>query len=96
MVHPKCLSAAIYGRRGITAHGNFSSAEGRRNSRSHGTMPNQALSFGYWCVICLGSREIAQKPAFQVSFHTIALQKSGVGQPVRRKEDIARLDRATR
>jgi len=43
----------------------------------------------------LGSREIAQKPAFQVSFHTIALQKSGVGQPVRRKEDIARLDRAT-
>jgi hypothetical protein len=69
-------------------------------------MPNQALSFGYWCVICLRSREIVQKPAFQVSFHTrsysssslenaIALQKFGVGQPVRRKEGIARLDRAT-
>ena len=62
-------------------------------------MPNQALSFGYRCVISVGSREIAQKPAFQVSFNArshvfvlalenaIALQKFGVGQPVRRKED---------
>jgi hypothetical protein len=69
-------------------------------------MPNQALSFGYWCVICLGSCEIAQKPAFQVSFHTRSYvfilsgkryrtAKIRVGQPVRRKEDIARLDRAT-
>jgi hypothetical protein len=31
---------------GISVHGNFSSARRRRNSRSHGTMPNQALSFG--------------------------------------------------
>ena len=34
------------GRRGISIHGKFSSARRRRNSRRHGTMPNQALSFG--------------------------------------------------
>ena len=50
-VHPKCLSAAPWGRRGISVHGNFSSAGHPRNSRSHATMPNQALSFRYRCVI---------------------------------------------
>ncbi len=32
-------------------------------------MPNQALSSGYRCVIWVASAEIAQNPAFQVSFH---------------------------
>src|SRR6266566_4556977 len=63
-------------------------------------MPNQALSFGYGCVIWdAGPREIARKPGhfrcLSMQDHTsssalenaIALQKFGVGQPVRRKED---------
>jgi aerobic carbon-monoxide dehydrogenase large subunit len=58
-------------------------------------MPNQALSPPYWCVISAQAREISQNQAFQMQDHTtpsslenaIALQKYGVGQPVRRKED---------
>src|SRR5450432_3052227 len=61
-------------------------------------MPNQALSFRHRCVIWKRTRGNRQNPAFQVfsmQDHTstasldnaIALQKYGVGQPVRRKED---------
>jgi carbon-monoxide dehydrogenase large subunit len=61
-------------------------------------MPNQALSLGYGCIIWIRHGKIAKKSAFQVlsmQDHTspsslenaIALQKYGVGQPVRRKED---------
>ena len=66
-----CLSAAhAAGRRRITVHGNFSSAKGLRNSRSHGTMPNQALSAEYaQCVISAETRENrAEIQAFQVFF----------------------------
>src|ERR1700693_3057454 len=61
-------------------------------------MPNQALSWGYGCVI---SRQAAKShktrpfQEFPMQDHNsspswenaIALQKYGVGQPVRRKED---------
>jgi aerobic carbon-monoxide dehydrogenase large subunit len=61
-------------------------------------MPNQPLSSGYECIIWVTRREIAKKQPFQVlsmQDHTspsalenaIALQKYGVGQPVRRMED---------
>src|ERR1700759_990483 len=62
-------------------------------------MPNQALSPAVCRAIFMtAARGTAQKPAFQVLLmqdHTspaslenaIALQKYGVGQPVRRKED---------
>src|SRR5712671_2601608 len=62
-------------------------------------MPNQALSFGYGCVIwmraprnraktrhfrCLSMQDHTSSSALE---NAIALQKFGVGQPVRRKED---------
>jgi hypothetical protein len=61
-------------------------------------MPNQALSSRHRCVIGNQSRKTAPKPAFQVISmqdqpspspldNAIALQKHGVGQPVRGKED---------
>jgi carbon-monoxide dehydrogenase large subunit len=61
-------------------------------------MPNQALWWGFGCVIWNEAREIAQTPTFQDFVmqdyspsasveNAIALQKFGVGQPVRRKED---------
>src|SRR5882724_5849151 len=61
-------------------------------------MPNRALSSGYRCVISAEPRKSRQNPAFQVISmqdqpssssleNAIALQKHGVGQPVRRKED---------
>jgi carbon-monoxide dehydrogenase large subunit len=58
-------------------------------------MPNQALSPGDRRVISAEASEIPQNQAFQMQDHpspsslenAIALQKYGVGQPVRRKED---------
>src|SRR5580692_819095 len=61
-------------------------------------MSNQPLSSGYRCIIWIRRREITKKQPFQVlsmQDHTppsslenaIALQKYGVGQPVRRTED---------
>jgi carbon-monoxide dehydrogenase large subunit len=58
-------------------------------------MPNQALSPGDRRVISTETGEIPQNQAFQMQDHAppsslenaIALQKYGVGQPVRRKED---------
>jgi carbon-monoxide dehydrogenase large subunit len=58
-------------------------------------MPNQALSPGDRRVISAEASEIPQYQAFQMQDHpspsslenAIALQKYGVGQPVRRKED---------
>src|SRR6202162_310121 len=61
-------------------------------------MSNQPLSLGCGCIIWVRSREITKKQPFQVlsmQDHTspsslenaIALQKYGVGQPVRRTED---------
>jgi carbon-monoxide dehydrogenase large subunit len=58
-------------------------------------MPNQALSRGYPCVIWYKPRQIPQNQAFPMQDqaspssleNAIALQKFGVGQPVRRKED---------
>src|SRR6059058_408555 len=62
-------------------------------------MPNQALSFGYGCVIWMRalakSRETGHFRCLSMQDQTsssslenaIALQKFGVGQPVRRKED---------
>jgi carbon-monoxide dehydrogenase large subunit len=58
-------------------------------------MPNQALSRGYPCVIWYKTRQIPQNQAFPMQDqaspssleNAIALQKFGVGQPVRRKED---------
>jgi aerobic carbon-monoxide dehydrogenase large subunit len=78
--------------------GNSSSAKGRCNNPSHRTMPNQALSFRQAWSIWVRGWKIVQKTAIlgtSMQDHTspsslenaIALQKYGVGQPVRRKED---------
>ena len=87
------------GRRGISVHGNFSSARRRRNSRSHSDHAQSGVvvrrSVRYLGEAC----ETAQKPSISGTFqckiipspssleNAIALQKFGVGQPVRRKED---------
>src|SRR5882757_3270619 len=61
-------------------------------------MPNRALSSRYRCIISAEPRKSRENPAFQGILmqdqpssssleNAIALQKHGVGQPVRRKED---------
>jgi len=55
------------GRRGISVHGNFSSDQPPRNSRSHRTMPNQALSLGGGYYLSRSQRNRA-KSAFQGPF----------------------------
>ena len=54
IVHPKCLSAATPADEEFPFTETLAAPAGRRNSRSHRTMPNQALSSGYRCVICGG------------------------------------------
>src|SRR2546423_4161365 len=86
------------GQRGISVHGNFSSAQRRCNSRSQGHHAQSGV------VVRIGVRYLREaaksrkKRRFRdlsMQDHTsplslensIALQKFGVGQPVRRKED---------
>src|SRR5664279_4512182 len=95
--HPS-LSVAAGGQRGISVHGKFSSAQRRCNSRH---MPpcsirrcrsvKAALSAvgPPKCVENRHSRDTAMQDytSSNAQDNAIALQKFGVGQPVRRKED---------
>ena len=96
-----CLSAALQGLRGFPFPETLAAAVpgatvGERSGR--GTMPNQALSFGDRRTIWGIARKMCENRHFRsflMQDHTsppslenaIALQKYGVGQPVRRKED---------
>ena len=99
IVHPKCLSAARSGRRGISVHGNFSSAEGTAQQPCTWDHAQSGVVVRDRCVISGRSREnrakaghfrdfpMQDQPSSASLENAIALQKYGVGQPVRRKED---------